>query len=73
MPTGCDDVVAALAPAFGDIAVLPVHPRPDKPAIRVLVRAVKGASFGAVDQPRLDLNDMAGPAERGRGSGSARR
>ena len=55
-----DDVMAALAPAFGEIAVLAVHPRPDKPAIRVLVRAVKGASFGAVDQPRLDLNDMGG-------------
>ena len=26
---------------FGDIAVLPVYPRPDAPAIRVLVRAVK--------------------------------
>jgi tRNA1(Val) A37 N6-methylase TrmN6 len=57
---GLNAVKAALAPSFGAIAVLPVHPRPDKPAIRVLVRAVKGASDAAVECPRLDLNDMQG-------------
>ena len=36
-----DEVRAALAAQFGDIGVLPVYPRPDAPAIRVLVRAVK--------------------------------
>jgi tRNA1(Val) A37 N6-methylase TrmN6 len=55
-----DEAVAALAPGFGAVAVLPVHPRPDKPAIRVLLRAVKGASAAPVEQPRLDLNDMQG-------------
>ena len=38
---GLDEVLAALKPGFGAITVLPVLPRPDKPAIRVLVRAVK--------------------------------
>jgi tRNA1(Val) A37 N6-methylase TrmN6 len=39
---GLADVLAALATDFGAITVLPVHPKPDAPAIRVLVRAVKG-------------------------------
>ena len=34
----------ALADEFGAIAVLPVAPREGAPAIRVLVRAVKGGS-----------------------------
>jgi tRNA1(Val) A37 N6-methylase TrmN6 len=55
---GLDEVLESLRPAFGAIAVLPVHPRPDKPAIRVLVRAAKGASAAPVNYPRLDLNDM---------------
>jgi len=55
-----DEVMAALKSAFGDVAVLAVHPRPDKSAIRVLVRAVKGASWRVVNQPRLDLNDLRG-------------
>jgi len=54
---GRDEAVVALKPSFGAIAVLPVHPRPDKPAIRVLLRAVKGASAAPVEQPRLVLND----------------
>lgn len=43
---GLDDVLTALAGAFGDVAVRPVHPQPGKPAIRVLVRAVKGGEGG---------------------------
>ena len=35
------EVQSALTAEFGGIAVLPVYPRPDAPAIRVLVRAVK--------------------------------
>jgi tRNA1(Val) A37 N6-methylase TrmN6 len=36
-------VLDALTGCFGEIAVLPVHPRPDRAAVRVLVRAVKGS------------------------------
>jgi tRNA1(Val) A37 N6-methylase TrmN6 len=59
------EVRSALADEFGSIAVLPVHPRPGTPAIRVLVRAVKAsqakASRGApVDYPGLILNDEHG-------------
>jgi tRNA1(Val) A37 N6-methylase TrmN6 len=40
---GLAEVIAALAHGFGAVAILPVHPRADAPAIRVLVRAVRGS------------------------------
>lgn len=55
-----DAVLAALAPAFGDIAVMEVRPRPDAEAIRVLVRAVKGAAGRLPDLPALVLNEDTG-------------
>jgi tRNA1(Val) A37 N6-methylase TrmN6 len=55
-----DGVLAALRPSFGDVAVLPVHPRADAAAIRVLVRSVKGASWTRRDFAALVLNDAAG-------------
>ena len=55
-----DDVLAALARDFGDVAVLPVLPRPQASAIRVLVRAVLGARGAPRDFPALVLNDEAG-------------
>jgi tRNA1(Val) A37 N6-methylase TrmN6 len=55
-----DEVLAALADAFGNVAVLPVSPRADAPPIRVLVRAVKGAKGGSRDEPGLVLNDGSG-------------
>jgi tRNA1(Val) A37 N6-methylase TrmN6 len=55
-----DEVRAAIAAAFGDVGVLPVHPRPDAPAIRVLVRAVKSGSGAGVTFPGLVLNDKDG-------------
>jgi tRNA1(Val) A37 N6-methylase TrmN6 len=38
------DVLTALEGRFGDVAALPVHPRRDAAAIRILVRAVKNGS-----------------------------
>jgi len=55
-----DAVLAALAPAFGDVTVLAVRPRPDAEAIRVLVRAVKGGAGRRPDSPALVLNDDTG-------------
>jgi tRNA1(Val) A37 N6-methylase TrmN6 len=55
-----DDAAAALAPAFGAIAVLPVLPRPDAEPIRVLMQAVKGSAGRLPDVPALVLNDDAG-------------
>jgi tRNA1(Val) A37 N6-methylase TrmN6 len=57
---GLNEVFSALQPAFGDIAVLPVLPRPGAPAIRVLVRGVKAGSSAQVDFPALTLNDERG-------------
>ena len=51
------EVQSALMAGFGGIAVLPVYPRPDAPAIRVLVRARKAGGGGAVTYPGLILND----------------
>lgn len=52
-----DAVLAALTPAFGDVVVMPVLPRPGASAIRVLVRAVKSGSGPRRDLPALTLND----------------
>ena len=60
------DVQEALAGAFGCIAVLAVHPRPNASAIRVLVRAVKSGHGAPVNYPALVLND-----EQGRPSAAA--
>jgi len=40
---GLAGLLAALAGRFGDIVVRPVHPRPDRPAVRLLVAARRGS------------------------------
>lgn len=60
------DVVGALRNGFGGIAILPVHPRPDRPAIRVIVHAVKASRAPLEIYPGLFLND-----ENGRPSAAA--
>jgi tRNA1(Val) A37 N6-methylase TrmN6 len=57
---GLTDVLAALFPRFGGIAILPVHGRPDRPAIRVLVRAAKQSRAALSLLPPLVLNDARG-------------
>jgi tRNA1(Val) A37 N6-methylase TrmN6 len=57
---GLPDVLSALAKEFGAIGVLPVLPRVGSPAIRVLVRAMKGAQASQMDYPGLVLNDAQG-------------
>ena len=57
---GLDDVLAALAVAFGAVSVLPIYPKPDVPAIRILVRAVKGSRAPLAIVPGLILADAAG-------------
>src|SRR5665647_277351 len=52
------EVQSALTAEFGGIAVLPVYPRPDAPAIRVLVRSVKSGGGAPVTYPGLILNDQ---------------
>ena len=71
---GWPEVLSALAGEFGSVAVLPVLPRAGAPAIRVLVRAVKGgkpAPGGRLSRP--DPERRARPADGGRGSRAAGR
>jgi tRNA1(Val) A37 N6-methylase TrmN6 len=53
-------VLAALGRGFGSVAILPVHVDVTSPAIRVLVRAVKGGKAPTRIQPALILNDESG-------------
>jgi len=45
-----------LAPAFGGVAILPVHPRPGAAAIRILMCAIKGSAAPLSVLPGLWLN-----------------
>jgi tRNA1(Val) A37 N6-methylase TrmN6 len=54
---GLSDVLSALAPAFGSVSVLPVYPKPNAAAIRVLVRAIKGGQAPLKLLPGLLLAD----------------
>jgi tRNA1(Val) A37 N6-methylase TrmN6 len=57
---GLADLLAALARGFGAVRVQPVHPRPDAPAIRVLVSAVKASRAPLALLPGLVLADADG-------------
>ncbi len=57
---GLADVQRALADVFGGIGVLPVYPRHDAPAIRVLVRALKAGIGAPITYPGLVLNEADG-------------
>jgi tRNA1(Val) A37 N6-methylase TrmN6 len=59
---GLGDVLTALTPVFGAIAVLPIHPKPAEAAIRVLVQAAKASRGPLALLPGLVLNDQAGRA-----------
>ncbi|MTW14606.1 methyltransferase [Rhodoplanes serenus] len=54
------DLLAQLDRGFGAIAVLPIHGKPERPAIRVLVRAEKGGRAPLALWPGLVLTDAAG-------------
>jgi tRNA1(Val) A37 N6-methylase TrmN6 len=56
---GLADVLTALG-GFGDVAILPVYPRPGAGAIRILVRATKGSGAPLALLPGLTLNDADG-------------
>lgn len=55
-----EQVLGALADAFGGTVVMPVAPRDGAAAIRVLVRTVKGGTAAPVRLPALVLNDAQG-------------
>jgi tRNA1(Val) A37 N6-methylase TrmN6 len=54
---GLAEVLAALGRGFGSLAILPVHSDAAQPAIRVLIRAVKGGKAPTHMLAALMLND----------------
>jgi tRNA1(Val) A37 N6-methylase TrmN6 len=54
---GIAEVLAALSRGFGSLSILPVHGEAGRPAIRVLVRAVKGGRAPTRLLPGLMLNE----------------
>ena len=59
---GLVEVLAALDRGFGSIQILPVHPNPVAPAIRVLVSAVKGGRAPLMLHAGLVLQETNGEA-----------
>jgi tRNA1(Val) A37 N6-methylase TrmN6 len=57
---GLTKLLAAVAGEFGAVTILPVHPKPNAPAIRVLVRADKGSGAPLALLPGLLLADEGG-------------
>ncbi len=57
---GLGDVLAALSPGFGAIVALPIHGKPNLPAIRIVVRAVKDRNGPLALLPGLVLADAEG-------------
>jgi tRNA1(Val) A37 N6-methylase TrmN6 len=57
---GLAEVLAALGRGFGGIAIRPVHPDARRPAIRILVRALKGSRAPLRLCPGLMLADETG-------------
>lgn len=62
---GIGEVLAALSRGFGSLAILAVHGEAGRPAIRVLVRAVKGGRAPTRLLPGLMLNDETGVPKNG--------
>jgi tRNA1(Val) A37 N6-methylase TrmN6 len=59
-PDGLGDLVEHLNGSFGAIAILPIHPKPLEPAIRILLRATKASRAPLAVWPGLTLNDTDG-------------
>jgi tRNA1(Val) A37 N6-methylase TrmN6 len=57
---GLADLARGLDSVFGAVAVLPVYPKPDQPAIRILVRATKASRAPFTLLPGLVLSDASG-------------
>jgi tRNA1(Val) A37 N6-methylase TrmN6 len=57
---GIAEALAALSKGFGSLAILPVHADAGRPAIRVLIRGVKGGRAPARVLSSLVLNDESG-------------
>jgi tRNA1(Val) A37 N6-methylase TrmN6 len=57
---GLADVLPVIASGYGAISILPIHPKPDRAAIRVIVRAVKGGGGSPTLNPGFVLAEANG-------------
>ncbi len=55
------EVLAAVSTRFGDVHILPLHPRPRQPAVRLLYRAAKGTRGKPRILPGLAIHGESGP------------
>ena len=56
-PQSLGPILAALSGRFGNARIMPIHPRIDAPAIRVVVRAVRAARGALALEPPLFLHE----------------
>ena len=56
-PQSIVEILQAMKNRYGAVSVRPVHPRPSKPAIRVVVTGVKGSRKSMELAPPLFLHD----------------
>jgi len=59
-PQSIVEILAAMEGRYGAVTVLPVHPRPSKPAIRLVVSGIKGSKKQLEFAPPLFLHDADG-------------
>ncbi len=59
-PEAMASILAALDRRFGAVELIPIHPRPGKPAIRLIVRAKKGRRTPPLLRPGFMLADAVG-------------
>jgi len=59
-PESLPEILAALHGRFGSAQIVPIHPRPDRPAIRIVLRARLGARGALSLHPPLYLHDETG-------------
>lgn len=65
-PESLAAILAALSRRFGRAELLPIHPRARRPAVRIVVRAERGARGGLAIAPPLFLHEAEGNAFSGR-------
>lgn len=56
-PVSLGPILDAVGGRFGGAEIVPVHPRADQPAIRIILRAVRGSRAGLQLHPPLVLHD----------------
>jgi len=59
-PASIAPILDALSGRFGGAAIVPIHPRPAKVAIRIVIRATRGSRTGLTLEPALILHGQTG-------------